>query len=98
MAEEINKTIAKTKKISIALVIVSVFVEMIACLLWLAPIAGFIIYPLVSGFAIVLNIISFILAKDSKAFRIINCMISIVLGLTIITDVIYFIKFVLGFQ
>lgn len=94
----LNKKTAKRKKISIALITVSVFVEVIACLLWLVPVAGFIIYPLVSGLAVVLNVISFMLSKSSKVIRIINCMISIILALTIFADIVYFIRFVMGFQ
>lgn len=97
MTEELNIKTEKTKKISIALVIVSVFVEVLACLLWFAPVAGFIIYPLVSGFAVVLNVISFILSKNNKVIRIINYIISAILFLTIIADAIYFIRFVMGF-
>ena len=88
----------KQKKNSIALITASVFVEVIACLLWLVPVAGFIIYSLLSGFAVVLNVISFISSKNSKVIQIINCMISIVLLLTIIVDIIFFIRFVMGFQ
>ena len=98
MTEELNKKQQKQKKISIALITASVFVEVIACLLWLVPVAGFIIYSLLSGFAVVLNVISFISSKNSKVIQIINCMISIVLLLTIIVDIIFFIRFVMGFQ
>lgn len=69
----------KTKRISIALTIVSIFVEIIACLIWLAPVSGVFIYPFVSGFAAVLNIISLIISRKNKAIVIINGLISIVL-------------------
>ena len=92
MTEELNKKQQKQKKISIALITASVFVEVIACLLWLVPVAGFIIYLLISGFAVDLNVISFISSKNSKVIQIINCMISIVLLLTIIVDIIFFYK------
>ena len=65
MEEEIRNT--KQKRISIALTIVSIFVEIIACLIWLAPVSGFFIYPFVSGFAVALNIISLIISRKNKA-------------------------------
>lgn len=98
MTEELNKSTVNRKKISIALIVASVFAEVFACLLWVVPVAGFIIYPLVSGLAVVLNVISFMLSKSSKVIRVINCMISIVLALLIIADVVYLIKFVIGIQ
>lgn len=98
MTESLNNNNAKNKKISIVLIVVSVFVEVIACILWLVPVAGFMIYPLVSGLAVVLNVISFMISKSSKVIRIINCIISIVLALIIIADTVYFIKVVIGIQ
>ena len=85
MTKELNNN----KNYLIALSITSIFIEILACLLGLIPIVGFIIYPFVSGFAIVLNIISFILSKNSKIIRIINSIISIVLILTIIEDIVF---------
>ena len=91
MEEEIRNT--KQKRISIALTIVSIFVEIIACLIWLAPVSGFFIYPFVSGFAVALNIISLIISR----IVIINGLISIVLVGLIAYDLICCLRFFIGF-
>lgn len=95
MEEEIRNT--KQKRISIALTIVSIFVEIIACLIWLAPVSGFFIYPFVSGFAVALNIISLIISRKNKAIVIINGLISIVLVGLIAYDLICCLRFFIGF-
>lgn len=95
MEEEIRNT--KQKRISIALTIVSIFVEIIACLIWLAPVSGFFIYPFVSGFAVALNIISLIISRKNKAIVIINGLISIVLVGLIAYDLIFCVRFFIGF-
>ena len=95
MEEEIRNT--KQKRISIALTIVSIFVEIIACLIWLAPVSGFFIYPFVSGFAVALNIISLIISRKNKAIVIINGLISIVLVGLIANDLICCLRFFIGF-
>lgn len=95
MEEEIRNT--KQKRISIALTIVSIFVEIIACIIWLAPVSGFFIYPFVSGFAAVLNIISLIISRKNKAIVIINGLISIVLVGLIAYDLIFCVRFFIGF-
>ena len=95
MEEEIRNT--KQKRISIALTMVSIFVEIIACLIWLAPVAGFFIYPFVSGFAVALNIISLIISRKNKAIVIINGLISIVLVGLIAYDLSCCVRFFIGF-
>lgn len=95
MEEEIRNT--KQKRISIALTSVSIFVEIIACLIWLAPVSGFFIYPFVSGFAVALNIISLIISRKNKAIVIINGLISIVLVGLIAYDLICCLRFFIGF-
>ena len=95
MEEEIRNT--KQKRISIALTIVSIFVEIIACLIWLSPVSGFFIYPFVSGFAVALNIISLIISRKNKAIVIINGLISIVLVGLIAYDLICCLRFFIGF-
>lgn len=87
----------KQMRLSIGLIVASIFVELIACILWLIPMAGFFIYPFVSGFAAGVNIISFILSSNRKKVRTISCVICIVLILTIIVDVIFCVKLVRGF-
>lgn len=76
------------KKAAVAITAGAVFVELIACVLWLLPIAGFAIYPFVSGFAVVLSVISLMFAKGSRLIRVINCVVIIVLIISIIADLI----------
>ena len=96
MKEDLIDKRARQKKIAIILLIVSIFVEVIACILWLIPVAGFMIYPFVSGAAVVLNVISFILAKDSKFVRVIDGVIAAMLIVIIVADIIFLIRLMFG--
>ena len=86
----------KNKKILIAIVIISLFVELAAGLLILVPIAGFILYPFVSGLAVILNIISFSFSKEYKKIRIISGVLAVILMLTIIIFVMCMLMFLSG--
>ena len=52
------------KKISIILFIVMILSELFAGIVFLLPISGFFMYPFVSGFAVIMGILSAVLAKD----------------------------------
>lgn len=84
------------KKLSVILLVVAIIVEFIACVLWLVPIAGFIIYLFVCGFAIILSVASIILEKESKLIRALACILFSVLMISLIADGIFVVKFVCG--
>ena len=59
------------KKISIILFIVMILSELFAGIVFLLPISGFFMYPFVSGFAVIMGILSAVLAKDLIVLRVI---------------------------
>ena len=78
----------KTNKmiIAVATFLTALFVEIIGCAVWLAPVSGIILYPFISGFALILSLVSFFFAKESKPLRIATIVLSIVLLISIIGD------------
>lgn len=50
------------KKIAFILFIVMIFSELFAGIVFLLPISGFFMYPFVSGFAVIMGILSAVLA------------------------------------
>ena len=73
--------------IAVATFISSLLVAIIACLVWLAPVSGIILYPFISGAALILSLISCFFAKESKVLRISAIVLSVILILSIIGDV-----------
>ena len=86
------------KKIAIGTFAAAIILECIALLLWLLPIAGFTIYPFVSGTAVLFSVICCIFAGEKKALRIVSLVFCILLIISIIADVILLIGFMTGFQ
>lgn len=97
MIVEEKKHNIKQKRISAMLTIHSIIVEIIACFLWLVPVSGFFIYPFISGFAVVLNIVSLIISRKNKAIMITNALISVALIGLIAYDLIFCMRFIIGF-
>ena len=88
----------KTKTtVSIVLLISEVITTCIACLLWMLPVSGFIIYPFVCGVAVLCSIVGWFFAKGNLLLRIIHGILAVLLFLSMIADVIFFIGFMTGF-
>ena len=58
------------KKIAFILFIVMIFSELFAGIVFLLPISGFFMYPFVSGFAVIMGILSAVLAKNLIVVRV----------------------------
>ncbi|MFR7392716.1 MAG: hypothetical protein ACLUTF_08495 [Anaerostipes hadrus] len=58
------------KKIAIILFIVMILSELFAGIVFLLPISGFFMYPFISGFAVIMGILSAVLAKDLIVLRV----------------------------
>ena len=78
------------KKIAIGTFVAAIVVECIAALLFLLPMAGFIIYPFVSGAAIILSLICCVFCGEKPVLRIISIIFSFLLVISIIADLIFF--------
>ena len=85
------------KKIAIIIFVVAIITALIAALMWMIPVSGFFIYPFVCGFAVLLNVVSWVLAKGHKVLRLTNCVMALFLILSIIADVILLVGFMTGF-
>lgn len=80
------------KKISIILFLGMLFVEFVAFLAFLLPISGLFYYPCIAGFAMMLGILSAILARHSKVFRILVLILVVALFITIAYDILFLIR------
>ena len=84
-------------KIVIGTFIAAIIIECIAILFWLVPVAGFTIYPFISGTAAVLCLISCILAGGKPVLRIIGIVFFIFLVISIIADIFFLLWLMTGF-
>lgn len=84
------------KKISIILFIAMLFVEFFAFLAFLLPVSGLFYYPFIAGFAMMLGILSAILARHSKVFRILAMILAVAVFITIVYDVVFLIRVLTG--
>lgn len=82
-------------KVSIILLVAAVVIELIACAIWMAPIAGIINYPFVAGTAMILSIAGAIFAGKRKIVRVLSIILAIVILVTIIADVVLIVKMVI---
>ena len=79
------------KKISIILFIVMILSELFAGIL--LPISGFFMYPFVSGFAVIMGILSAVLAKDLIVLRVIAIVAVVFCVFTIGADLMMVLEF-----
>ena len=84
------------KRLAIIALICSIITEVVACIMWLLPVAGFGIYPLIGGFAVLLSVLSWIFAKGHRVIRIVSCIISVIWMMLILLDVIFIIGLIAG--
>ena len=78
---------SKRNKIAIALFVAAVVMQVVACLIWLVPVSGLLLYPMISGCALVLSIISSVLANEKKVLRVISIIFSVVLVIMLIAHI-----------
>lgn len=81
------------KKISIILFIVMILAELFAGIVFLLPISGFFMYPFFSGFAVLMGIISAVLAKDLIVVRVLAIVVVVFCMLTIGADLMMVLEF-----
>lgn len=85
------------KKIAVGTFITAIIIECIALLLWLIPIAGFTIYPFVSGTAVIFSIICCIFAEKKRGLRIVSVIVCVLLVISIIADLMLLFGFMTEF-
>ena len=78
------------KKIAIILFIVMILSELFVFLL---PISGFFMYPFISGFAVIMGILSAVLAKDLIVLRVLAIVAVVFCVLTIGADLMMVLEF-----
>ena len=81
------------KKIAIILFIVMILSELFAGIVFLLPISGFFMYPFISGFAVIMGILSAVLAKDLIVLRVIAIVAVVFCVLTIGADLMMVLEF-----
>ena len=86
----------RKKKVAItALVSASVIIEIIAMLLWLIPIVGFILYACMTGVAICLVVVSWFLSKNHRQVYILSGVLGCIYIVGMIVDISLIIMFVM---
>ncbi|SCI44740.1 Uncharacterised protein [uncultured Eubacterium sp.] len=85
--------IMNRKKIAIILFIVMILSELFAGIVFLLPISGFFMYPFVSGFAVIMGILSAVLAKDLIVLRVLAIVAVVFCVLTIGADLMMVLEF-----
>lgn len=85
--------IMNRKKIAIILFIVMILSELFAGIVFLLPISGFFMYPFVSGFAVIVGILSAVLAKDLIVVRVLAIVAVVFCVLTIGADLMMVLEF-----
>ena len=85
--------IMNRKKIAIILFIVMILSELFAGIVFLLPISGFFMYPFVSGFAVIMGILSAVLAKDLIVVRVLAIVAVVFCVLTIGADLMMVLDF-----
>lgn len=81
------------KKIAIILFIVMILSELFAGIVFLLPIRGFFMYPFISGFAVIMGILSAVLAKDLIVLRVLAIVAVVFCVLTIGADLMMVLEF-----
>lgn len=85
----------KKRTIAIIFTSLSILVEIVALLLWMVPMAGFIIYTFMTLFAIGMVIIGWIISKEHRGWHIASGILFCVYLIGIIANIsliIYFLK------
>lgn len=85
--------IMNRKKIAIILFIVMILSELFAGIVFLLPISGFFMYPFISGFAVIMGILSAVLAKDLIVVRVLAIVAVVFCVLTIGADLMMVLEF-----
>lgn len=85
--------IMNRKKIAIILFIVMILSELFAGIVFLLPISGFFMYPFVSGFAVIMGILSAVLAKNLIVVRVLAIVAVVFCVLTIGADLMMVLEF-----
>ena len=85
--------IMNRKKIAIILFIVMILSELFAGIVFLLPRSGFFMYPFVSGFAVIMGILSAVLAKDLIVVRVLAIVAVVFCVLTIGADLMMVLEF-----
>lgn len=83
-------------KISIITFVAMIITGLVSIVVFLAPVSGFLMYPFLVGFAALLGIVSALLAREHKILRVFDILIVVILVGTILFDVIFVIRFMLG--
>ena len=81
------------KKIAFILFIVMIFSELFAGIVFLLPIIGFFMYPFVSGFAVIMGILSAVLAKNLIVVRVLAIVAVVFCLFTIGADLMMVLEF-----
>lgn len=95
-AEDTWRKIIMMNKISIITFIGMIITGLISVTVFLAPVSGFLMYPFFAGFAVLLGIVSALLAREHKILRVFDILIVVILVGTILFDVIFVIRFMTG--
>ena len=95
-AKNTGRTILMMNKISIITYVGMIITGLISVAVFLAPVSGFLMYPFFAGFAVLLGIVSALLAREHKILRVFDILIVVILVGTILCDVIFVIRFMTG--